>query len=185
MKRLIFFVVALMGCFAAASSVAQSTGDADIYLNEHLGFNIEGYNYAQDELPCEIDTTLVSKILERAEERGLNMQAVSTADKIQGGEKPVLAIDIEGLALGSEEFTFGIDTDSNLPSVQVTAGLLHASEPGSAVTAGHSCAFASLTEFTPSSDVLDLGTTHTVCSATQKCLNDLSNDIVQWVAPQL
>lgn len=183
MKRLNFFALVLLGSLATAASAQERT--PQIYLNENLGFNIEGYNYAQDELPCEIEEGLVSKILERAAKRGLVMQAVSTADKIQGGDTPVLAIDIEGLALGSEEFTFGMDSSSNLPAVKVTAGLIHATEPNSLVTASHSCAFASLTEFTPSSNVLDMGTTHTVCSATQKCLNDLSNDILQWVAPQL
>ncbi|WP_347331722.1 hypothetical protein [Marinimicrobium locisalis] len=183
MKPLNLFALLLLGSLATAVSADERP--AQIYLNENLGFNIEGYNYVQKELPCEIEESLVSKILERAAKQGLAMQAVSTVDKIQGGDTPVLAIDIEGLALGSEEFTFGMDSSSNLPAVKVTAGLIHATEPGSLVTATHSCGFASLTELTPSSSVLDMGTTHTVCSATGKCLNDLSNDIVQWVVPQL
>lgn len=183
MKRLNLIALVLLGPLAAAVSADERP--AQIYLNENLGFNVEGYNYVQDELPCDIEESLVSKILERAAKRGLAMQAVSTADKIHSGDKPVLAIDIEGLALGSEEFTFGMDSSSNLPAVKVIAGLFHATEPNSVVTATHSCAIASLNELTPSSSVLDLGTTHTVCSATRKCLNDLSNDIVQWVVPQL
>lgn len=158
---------------------------AQIYLNENLGFNIEGYNYAQEQLPCEIEKTLVLSLLERAEKQGLAMQAVNTADKIRAGDIPVLAIDIEGLALGSEEFTFGIKFNSTLPAVKVTAALIHATEPNSVVTASHSCGFSSLREFTPSSNVLDMGTAHTVCSATHKCLNDLSNDIVEWLVPLL
>lgn len=158
---------------------------AQIYLNENLGFNIEGYNYAQEQLPCEIEKTLVLSLLERAEKQGLAMQAVNTADKIRAGDIPVLAIDIEGLALGSEEFTFGMKSNSKLPAVKVTAALIHATEPNSVVTASHSCGFSSLREFTPSSNVLDMGTAHTVCSATHKCLNDLSNDIVEWLVPLL
>lgn len=182
MKPLNLFALVLLGSLATVVSADERP--AQVYLNENLGFNVEGYNYDQ-ELPCEIEESLVSKILERAEKRGLAMQAVSTADKIKSGDTPVLAIDIIGLALGSEEFTFGMHSSSNLPAVKVTAALIHATEPNSVVTATHSCAIASLNELTPSSSVLDLGTPYTVCSATQRCLNDLSNDIIQWVAPQL
>lgn len=176
-------LLSLMSLFLSTVCFAQ--GKADIYLNKNLGFNVEGFNYAQDKLPCDIDTALVDKIIERAQAKGLAMEAVGTADKIQNGEIPVLAIDIEGLALGSKEYTFGMKTTSNLPAVRVTVGLLNAASPNSVNTAKHGCAIATLNELTPSSSVLDMGTAHTICSATYKCLNDLSNDIVQWVLPQL
>ncbi len=174
----------LFAGLSAASLAQSSDATPDIYLNQNLGFNVEGYNYAQSEFPCEINTTLVNKIVERATEKGIRMEAAGTADKLLNGKVPVLAIDIEALALGSD-FTFGTETRSNLPSVKVTAGLIDEKLPGGAVTAKHSCAIATLNQLTPSSNIMDLGTTHTMCSAAHKCLNDLSNDIVEWVSPQL
>lgn len=184
MKSLKLTAALLFSCLPVASFAQSGDAKPDIYLNQNLGFNVEGYNYSQSEFPCEIDTTLVSKIIERAASKGIRMEAAGTADKLLSGEVPVLAIDVEALALG-KDFTFGTDARSNLPSVKVTAGLIDANLPGGVVTAKHSCAIATLNQLTPSSNVMDLGTTHTVCSAAHKCLNDLSNDIVEWVRPQL
>lgn len=184
MKSFKLTAALLFSCLPAASFAQSDNAKPDIYLNQNLGFNVEGYNYSQSEFPCEIDTTLVSKIVERANNKGIRMVAAATADKLMSGEVPVLAIDVEALALG-KDFTFGTDTRSNLPSVKVTAGLIDEELPGGVATAKHSCAIASLNQLTPSSDILDMGTTHTVCSAAHKCLDDLSNDIVEWVSPQL
>lgn len=157
-----------------------------IYLNENLGFNVEGYNYAQTEYPCAIDKVLVQKIIERGQSDNLRIEAVSTPEKIHNADIPVLAIDIDALVLGSEEFTFGTRSSSNLPSVRVTAALIDESLPEGFVSARHSCAIATLNELAPSSSVLDLDAGgHTVCSATHRCLNDLSRDIVRWVKPQI
>ncbi len=185
MKSLNLTAALLCSCVSANSLAQSDDSKPDIYLNQNLGFNVEGYNYAQSEFPCDIDTALVNKIIERATNKGIRMEAAGTADTLLSGEVPVLAIDIEALALGSEEFKLGTDTRSNLPSVKVTAGLIDEKLPGGVVTAKHSCAIATLNQLTPSSNVMDMGTPHTVCSATHKCLNDLSNDIVEWVSPQL
>lgn len=174
----------LFSCISMAGLAQADDSAPDIYLNQNLGFNVEGYSYAQSEFPCEIDTTLVAKIVERATSKGIRMEAAGTADKLLNGKVPVLAIDIEALALG-QEFTFGTDTRTNLPSVKVTAGLIDEALPDGVVTAKHSCAIATLNQLTPSSNIMDMGTTHTICSAAHKCLNDLSNDIVEWVGPQL
>jgi hypothetical protein len=54
------------------------------------------------------------------------------------------------------------------------------------VIAKHTCAIMTLNEFTPSTNILDMGSTGTtVCSATRKCLRDLSKDVVEWMAPQV
>lgn len=184
MKSLNLSAALVFSCLSVAGLAQADDSAPDIYLNQNLGFNVEGYNYTQSDFPCEIDTTLVTKIVERATEKGIRMETAGTADKLLSGEVPVLAIDIEALALG-RDFTFGIDTRSNLPSVKVTAGLINEDLPGGVVTAQHSCAIATLNRLTPSSNVMDMGTTHTMCSAAHKCLNDLSNDIVEWVSPQL
>lgn len=187
MKSLLLSLSLFSACLAAPS-LAQTTsgsGGPHFYLNESLGFNVEGYNYAQDEYPCDIDTALVERIVERATSKSLQVEATRSAEKIRSGETPVLAIDIESLVLGSEDRTFGTKSDSNLPSVRVTAALVNTDTEEGFTTAKHSCAIATLNELTPSSNILDLGGTHTVCSATHKCLDDLSKDIVQWVAPQI
>ncbi len=176
-----------MGLLFAGLTAGASTAMADtqVYINENLGFNVEGYNYAQSEYPCEVDKVLVEQIIERGRRHKLQIEAVSTADKIRNGEIPVIAIDFDALALGSKEQTFGTESSSNLPSVKVTAALIGNRFAEGFTTAKHSCAIAHLNELTPTSNVLDLGTTHTVCSATHRCLRDLSRDIVEWVAPQV
>jgi len=178
--------LALSACLAALfSSAAIASAEERIYINENMGFNVEGYKYEQEAYPCNIDKVLVEQIIERGRKNNLQIEAVSTADKINNGTIPVIAIDFDALVLGSEEYTYGTKSNSNLPSVRVTAALISPQlEQGHSIAA-HSCAIAHLSDLTPASSVLDLGTTHTVCSATHRCLRDLSKDIVEWVAPQV
>lgn len=184
MKRQLLSISLVIACLSVTATA--ETDDPQIYVNQNLGFNVEGYKYAQSELPCDIDKVLVGQIVQKASAKDMRMEAVGTADKLRNGIIPVLAIDIEALVLGSDEYTFGTRSRSNLPSVKVTAALIQKDLPGGIVTAKHSCAIATLNDLTPSSNVMDLGTYgYTVCSATHKCLKDLSNDIVGWVEPQI
>lgn len=153
------------------------------YINQNIGFNVKGYKYTQSEFPCDIDKVLVSNLVEQAKRDGIRLEPVSTADKIFNGVIPVVAIDIEQLVLGDEKRQFGTKQSSTLPKVQVTAALIKGKD--NMVTAKHTCAIMTLNEFTPSTSVLDLGSGVTVCSATRKCLRDLSKDVVAWVSPQL
>lgn len=154
-----------------------------VYVNQNLGFNVKGFKYKQSEFPCDMDKILVENIVAQGKSNGIRMEPVATADKIRNGVVPVLAIDVEQLVLG-QNHQFGTERDSNLPKVQITAALLKGKN--NMVTAKHTCAIMTLNEFTPSSNVIDLGSNGvTVCAATRKCLNDLSKDVVQWVEPQL
>jgi len=152
-----------------------------VYVNKNFGFNVPGYKYEQAELPCDIDKNLVELLIKDGTKSGLTMEAVDTAEKVHNGTIPVLVIDIEQLALG-KDYSFGTKGKEHLPKVQVTAGIIQGQE---LQTAKHTCAIATLNELTPSSDVLDLGAYMSVCSVTQKCLRDLSKDIVEWVTPQV
>lgn len=152
----------------------------DIYLNQNLGFNIKGFSYQQSDFPCEIDKTLVLSLISQSKKEGIRMEPTGSPDKIFNGVIPVLAIDIEELVL-NEKFRFGSKAKSNLPRVGVTAAIIKGENGKDTVTAKHTCAIATLKEFTPSSNILDMGTTTTVCKATQKCLRELSKDVVQWV----
>ena len=159
-----------------------------IYINENLGFHVEGYNYSQSEFPCDLDKSLVEQIIQRGAEENLRVEPVNTKEKLQNGRITVLAIDIESLVLGSEEFTFGTRSDSKLPHVGVTAALIAEHLPEGFSAAEHSCSILSPNDLTPSSgSVLDMGTYgKTVCSVIRdKCLNRLSKDIVQWMLPQV
>src|SRR5690625_7646162 len=109
---------------ALMSAVVWADGTPQIYLNENFGFNVEGYNYTQAEYPCAIDKVLVEKIVERGQSNDLNIEAVSTAEKIHNAECPGLAIDSDALVLGSEEFTCGARSSSNLRSVRGTVALI-------------------------------------------------------------
>lgn len=168
--------------FSAAPLLAYAKDEqAQVYINQNIGFNVPGYNYKQDEFPCEVDKKLVEFLIEDGRKSDLNISAVGTADKIQNGTIPVVAIDIEQLVL-TKDFKMGTQRDGVLPKVQVTAAVI---KGDALTTAKHTCAIATLNEFTPSSSVLDLGTNVSVCGATHKCLRDLSKDIVEWFVPQV
>lgn len=154
-----------------------------VYINQNIGFNVKGYKYKQSEFPCEIDKVLVTNLVDQAKREGINLEPVGTADKILNGVIPVVAIDIEQLVLGNEKRQFGTKQENPLPKVQVTVALIKGKND--MVTAKHTCAIMTLNEFTPSTNVLDLGSGTTVCSATRKCLKDLSKDVVEWVSPQI
>ena len=125
----------------------------------------------------------MESLIKRAKKNDIRLEAVATRDKIQNGAIPVVAIDIEQLVLGDKKYQFGTKQDSSLPKVQITAALIKNEK---IVTAKHTCAIMSVNEFTPTSNVLDMGTYGvSVCDATRKCLKDLSKDVIAWVAPQL
>lgn len=168
----------------AASEPAPLGANAPlVYVNQNIGFNVKGYKYKQSEFPCEIDKVLVSNLVERAQGDGIRLEAVATTDKIRNGVIPVLAVDIEQLVLGGKERQYGVKQDMSLPKVQITVALIKGEDM---VTAKHTCAIMTLNEFSPSTNVLDLGNTGTtVCSATRKCLRDLSKDVVEWMSPQV
>jgi hypothetical protein len=151
-----------------------------IYINKNIGFNVEGYKYTQSEFPCNIDKLLVEKLITKASDKGIRLEAVNTADKIRNGVIPVLAIDVEQLVLGDKKF--GTQQESKLPKVQITAALIKSKDE--MVTAKHTCAIMTLNDLTPSTNILDLGAP-TVCTATRKCLSDLSRDVIEWIEPQL
>ncbi|MCR6652037.1 MAG: hypothetical protein NVV73_11320 [Cellvibrionaceae bacterium] len=176
-------IQAFMSALALSAVVCQAAAEPpQAYINENFGFNVKGYSYNQSEFPCDIDKNLVALLLERGNKQGLRLEAARTADKLRNGTIPVIAIDVEQLVLGSKEHTYGAEPHSTLPKVQVTAAVIKGHE---LVTAKHTCAIATLNQLTPSSNVLDLGTSSTVCSVTRRCLRDLSKDIIDWAAPQL
>lgn len=186
LKKLSLLLLPMVCCssLAVAAPKINDKGTAAplVYINQNIGFNVKGYKYKQAEFPCDIDKVLVSNLVDQAKRDGITLEPVSTADKIQNGVIPVVAIDIEQLVLGNQSRQFGTKQASTLPKVQVTVALVQGKE---IVTAKHTCAIMTLNEFTPSTDVLDLGSGVTVCTATRKCLKDLSKDVVGWMAPQL
>ncbi len=179
MKTLMRITLLAMCVIAPAINAAEQK--PLVYINKNLGFNVPGYKYTQSEMPCNIDIQLVAMLEKYGAKAGLDMETVSTIDKIQNGTIPVLLMDIEQLVLG-KDYQFGDKTKHTLPKVQVMAAVTKGTE---IQTAKHTCAIATLNEFTPSSSVLDLGVPVTVCSATKKCLRDLSKDIIEWLAPQV
>jgi len=183
MKYSLMILALVSPLFAMAADIQPLSSKAPlVYVNKNIGFNVEGFKYKQSEFPCDIDKALVSNLVEQSAIDGIRLEPVSTADKIRNGVIPVLAIDVEQLVLGADH-QFGTKRDSNLPKVQITAALVKGKD--NIVTAKHTCAIMTLNEFTPSTSVTDLGTNVTVCSATRKCLQDLSKDVVSWMEPQL
>jgi hypothetical protein len=185
--KLSLLIPALLLCpffaFAASESATLDAKAPLVYINQNIGFNVPGYKYKQSEYPCDIDKVLVKNLVAQAKSDGIRLEPVGTADKILNGVVPVVAIDIEQLVLGNEKRQFGTKQSNPLPKVQVTVALIKGKDD--MVTAKHTCAIMTLNEFTPSTDVVDLGSGVTVCSATRKCLRDLSKDVVAWVSPQI
>lgn len=176
----------IMGLLVTISSWAAEPGtnqsQAKAYINQNIGFNVKGYKYKQSEFPCNVDKVLVELIVKRGAKDGIAIEPVGTIDKIQNGVVPVIAIDIEKMVISDDkEGQFGA-TD-NLPMMQVTAAVVKGED---IVTAKHTCAIINLNEFTPSNNVLDLGTPGvTYCKAMRKCIRELSKDVIDWAGPQL
>ena len=183
LSLLISALLCSVSTVAAPESAPLDAKAPLVYINQNIGFNVKGYKYKQSEFPCDIDKVLVSNIVDQAKRDGIRVEPIGTADKILNGVIPVVAIDIEQLVLGNEERQFGTKQSNTLPKVQVTVALIKGKDD--MVTAKHTCAIMTLNEFTPSTNVLDLGNGVTVCSATRKCLKDLSKDVVEWVSPQV
>ncbi|MDO3384613.1 hypothetical protein QWI17_02050 [Gilvimarinus sp. SDUM040013] len=180
--RAVVFVALLTGF----NSFSYGEASTEVYLNENIGFDVEGFKYEQEQYPCEVDKHLVKQIVEQSKAQHLAIEATDTKGDIYDQGIPVLAIDINALVLGADEYNYGAQTHSNLPSVKVTSALIDKNRfKNGYVQANHSCAIASLKEFTPSSDILDMGVNVTVCGAVEKCLKDLSKDVVHWTQSQL
>ena len=171
---------------ACGSSNPQLSETAPtVLINTHLGFNVEGYKYKQSEIPCDIDTTLVEDLVRNGLKENIRMEAVSTADRIISPSAPLLAIDIDGLILGSEEHSYGDSSSSHLPSIKVSSALMHPKDKNFLHTSQHSCSILTLSEFSTGSGVMDLNSGVTICSATRKCVNEVSKDIVKWLSPHI
>lgn len=183
MKYQILALSLLVSVSAWAKEPTTPKG-AHAYINQNIGFNVTGYKYTQSEFPCNVDKMLVEAITKRGTKEGINIEPVATTDKIRNGVIPVIAIDIEKMVLGNDKDSqFGTKSDLGLPKMQVTAALVKGND---IVTAKHTCAIVTLQEFTPSSDVLDMGTPGvTYCKAMRKCIRELSKDVVDWASPQL
>jgi hypothetical protein len=183
------YQILLLSLLASVSAWAEEPASkaskgADAYINQNIGFNVTGYKYTQSEFPCKVDKVLVQEITKRGRKEGFTIEPVATIDMIRNGLIPVIAIDIEKMVLGNDkESQFGTKSDLGLPKMQVTAAVIKGDD---IITAKHTCAIVTLQEFTPSSDVLDMGSPGvTYCKAMRKCIRELSMDIVDWVGPQL
>ncbi|RZA04369.1 MAG: hypothetical protein EOO68_08410 [Moraxellaceae bacterium] len=153
-----------------------------VYLNENVGFNVKGFKYAQKAFPCEVDKKLIVSLLDQGKKQNIPMELAGTAEKLRNGTIPVIAVDIEQLALGKEGFNYSHSKNNSLPMIQATAAIIKGKD---VITSKHTCAFATLNEFTPATSVLDLGTTTTVCRAMRKCVGDLGKDIMTWASSEL
>jgi len=168
---------ALIGCLCLTSiGVAAST---PVYLNANIGFDVTGFNYQQPEFPCDVDKQLAEFIVKKGADQGLSVQTVTTSDKVHNTTIPVLAIDIEQLVL-TEDVQYGTKSTQVLPKIVLKTAL---NMNGDVTLAKHQCAIATLSEFTSSSDILDMGTVATVCSAVRKCSREVSDDVVAWLSP--
>lgn len=179
MKTLIY--IALMSLCAFTTSASETK--PLVYINKNVGFNVEGYDYKQPALPCDIDNNLVNLLIKKGNKSSLNMEAVESKEKVRNGTVPVVLIDIEQLVLG-EEHNYGEATNSNLPKIQITAGLLKGKD---LQTTKHTCAIATTQNelLMPTDKVTYNLPAGSVCIAAQKCLEDISKDIVTWLKPQV
>jgi len=107
---------------------------------------------------------------------------VETKDKLENGTVPVVLIDILQLVLGKSHI-YGEASNFNLPKIQINTGILKGND---LQTAKQTCLVAISSEHEmPTSTVTFDNPGVTICGEAQKCLNDLSEDVVEWLKPQL
>jgi hypothetical protein len=153
-----------------------------VYLNKNIGFNALGFKYNQKSFPCDIDKSLITGLVEQSKKRKIPLEVIGTREKVRNGTIPVLSVDVEQLVLAKKGHNYGTKKNGSLPMIRTTAAILKGKN---LITTKNICTFANLREFTPSSDVLDLGTTTTVCQALRRCAKDLSKDIMTWTVTEL
>lgn len=175
----------LIGLGVITTSLNANAKPSDIYINKYVGFNVEGYSYQQPALPCDVDNKLVNLLAERGQKSDFAVEVVDTKEKINNGTIPVVLIDIEKLVL-DEKHNYGVDTNYHLPKIQITAGLLQGSD---IETAKHTCAIAtSSSQLVMPTDKVEFdhpAQTNTTCMRVQRCLEDLSKDVFDWIKPQV
>lgn len=186
MKILTFIPLLALALASTLTQAAKLSADAPlVYVNENFGFNVKGYRYEQSQIPCKLDTYIVKSLIKKAAAKNIRVEAVHTAEKIHSKEASVLVIDIDGLILGGKDRSYGMKKTNKLPSIKITAALVNNATSTHAIEK-HQCSIVALHEFSPSSNILDLGhTSATVCSAARKCARDLSADLVKWLGSQL
>lgn len=180
MKKLIPITLICLCTFS--SNIQANDTKPLVYINKNIGFNVDDYKYQQPSFPCDIDKNLVDLMISQSDKSDLKMQSVETADKIKNGTIPVVLIDIEKLVLG-EEHKYGETSNSNLPKIQITAGILK----GEVLqTAKHTCAIATLRDPVLFTDVIVNDRPPVAkCEAVNRCLKDISKDVVEWLKPQV
>lgn len=175
--------VTLIGLCTFTASVSAMDKSSSVYINKGIGFNIEGYNYEQPALPCDVDKKLVELVIAKGNKANLNIEAVETEEKIKNGIVPVVLIDIDELAL-SKDHNYGVGANHLLPKIKITAGVLKGED---LQTAKHTCVVAR-TEHnsTMQGDIVKYNNMNvSMCSEVQKCLEGLSKDVVEWLEPQV
>ena len=180
MKKLL--CVTLLSLCAAMPSANAQESKSLVYVNKNMGFNVEGFQYNQPVLPCNVDKRLVELLIVKGKNAKLDIEAIESKEKIENGTIPVVLIDFEQLALG-ENHSYGTEANFNLPKIQITAGVL---KNNKLQTAKHTCAIAALAPSSLPTDVVKFDHPGvSICAEAQKCLEDLSTDIVGWLKPQV
>ncbi len=177
LKRFVLAGVLLSGVFSGSLVAKEST----LYLNSKIGFDVDGFSYSQEAYPCDVDQQLTDFVVKKAAQRGIDIEAVDTPDKIFDQSKPLLAIDIQQLVL-TPDVQYGPKSNQVLPKIMLKTAL---NKYGDVQLETHQCAIATLSEFTSSSDILDMGTVATVCSAVRRCARNVSSDVVDWLEKSL
>lgn len=181
MKQLKHILSILIICTAGVASLAKAT-ETTVYLNKNVGFNVEGYVYDQPALPCDVDINLIDQIVKEGSKANLKIDVVGTKEKIKNGIIPVVLLDIEQLSL-RQAAAYGVSKNFNLSKIKVNAAIL---KGDNLVTANHSCAITSQDKFTMPTDKILLNHPEVeICAEAQKCLEDLSKDVIDWVKPQV
>lgn len=174
--------IALISFCTLTSSIQAEETKSLVYINKNIGFNVDDYKYQQPTFPCDIDKNLVDLIITQSDKSNLKMESIDSADKIRNGTIPVVLIDIEKLVLG-EEHKYGETGNSNLPKIQITAGFLKGKDMQ---TAKHTCAIALLNDSISTTELITKNRAPVAkCDAVNKCLKDISKDVVEWLKPQM
>lgn len=165
----------LLSVYSAA--VFANVAEARYYLNPHVGFDVEGFNYQQKQFPCRADSVLIERFEKRAGEYGIVFDTLHKPAKPLHNYQPLIAIDVTELVL-TDDVAYGKNPQHPLPKMAINLAIVNGDDR---VISKQSCAISSLSEFTSSSDILDMGTVTTVCGALERCIGRLAKDSLQWI----
>lgn len=177
---LLSLTLALCGCTSAPE---LSENAPVVYLNPSVGYDANGYQYAQAEFPCSIDEYLVEKISEQAAHRGIKIIETTSHHDLENSDN-LLAIDITDLPNTKSHVYVG--SKSTQPKLALSAVFLDRSSADLDIQKKEESCSGTITYNSQPLSESRAGSANTslitnFCSEMRKCGKQLSKDLSKWL----